>query len=168
MSYRATIAIAVGLAALAGCQEPEGPVRPQGPPEPVAQVDQVHLWAPLQPTVKTGGGPGADAVQIEVYFEQAGQTMPVTVLGTLEVLMFAGRVQGEDLGTATPLQTWSFTASELRERLNRGRYGMFGYRLILPWDRRPTGQMITLTARYIPPQGPVVVSSPISVAIGPI
>lgn len=155
------------MAVAAGCQQPDAPVRPKTPPEPVARVDQVHLWAPLQPTVKVGGGSGADAFVVEVFFEQAGQNMPVTVSGSLDMLLFAGRVEGEGLSQAKPLQTWSFSPPQLSGMLIRGQYGMFGYRLMLPWDKPPARPMVTLVAKYRPPQGPPVISSPISVAIAP-
>lgn len=148
------------LALLAGC----GVL--SGGPDPVAQVDQVNLMVPVQAAVSLSGQGGPDGLLAAVLFTRDDHPKPLAVSGTLTLMMFDGRVNVEQITSSKPAHQWSFTASELSRMLGTNEYGMYTYRLVLPWGPTPPrNTIITLVAKYIPPQGPPVYSAPINVPI---
>ncbi len=153
------------LGALAGCVEPG---RPQVPPA-VAQVDEVILLTRVNPLRTIGEGESPNAIALEVFFEKAGQPGGVPVSGSLEVLIFEGRVPPEELLTRRPFHVETYTNAMLRERpdstLREGISPRLGvsYRGAVPWgEKAPAAALLTVAARYIPPRGSPVISAPIT------
>ncbi len=153
----------VCLAALSGC---EGLGDGHGP-ELVANVDQVHLMVPVQAAIDLDGLPGPDGLLAAVLFTREDRPKPVAVSGTLEIMMFDGRIGTDVIATTKPDHHWTFTASELSHLLGTNEYGMLTYRFVLPWGPTPPKSgVVTLAAKYFPPQGPpVYTDAPVNVPL---
>lgn len=83
MSMRVLAISAVCLVALCGCGGPGE----SGGPEPLAQVDAVHLMMPMQAAVDLDGLPGYDGLLTAVLFTREDRDKPVAVNGTLVLMM---------------------------------------------------------------------------------
>ncbi|HUS47810.1 MAG TPA: hypothetical protein VM098_06815 [Phycisphaerae bacterium] len=137
-------------------------------PAPVAQVDKVELRMPLQPLVDLDGKPGYDGLICEVRFYRLDEGRSVPVTGMLELLLYEGRVARVDLGRLKPFIAVTYTRRELLGMEGTDRFGLLSYRVPLAWGPKPpAGSVITLVARYIPPQGRSVYSDPTSVSMRP-
>jgi hypothetical protein len=100
-----------------------------------------------------------------VHLYQADRAEPVLFKAGLEFLMHEGRRPREGSAAAALLKTWQFTEEELVTHQMRGPAG-WGYAFQLGWGKEvPTFSVITLTARYLPPVGPPVASSPMVIPI---
>jgi len=162
------VAAAVLLAAASGCAQQGKNVLTKRPPRPVARVDRIVL--PTQDPVNWDGRPGADGLAVQVYFfrRPPATALAVTVTGTLHLALYEGPSAGDD-PQAQPLLTWKFTAKELDTCLARAAWG-WGYALRLGWgDRPPEASVVTLTARYVPPEGTgmPVSAKPTTLSIAP-
>ena len=164
----AAIAAAVVLiATAAGCIQKKNVVTKR-PPRPVDQVDRIVL--PTQDPMNWDGRPGPDGLAVQVYFflRPPATALPVTVTGTLHLALYEGQPAADD-PQAQPLLTWKFTAEELKACLARAAPG-WGYVLRLGWgDRPPKASFVTLTARYLPPEGRglPVSAKPTTIPTGP-
>jgi len=135
------------------------------PPRPVDRADGVHLLVAPPTALNWDDVPGPDGVQVQVFLTQAGRSEPVLIKGTLECLLFEGRVQREQVTGARPLVTWAFPAADLVDRQVRAIAG-WGYVLQLGWGRQvPASPVVTVTARYQPPDGPLVYSAPVAIPL---
>ena len=84
--------------------------------------------------------------------------MPVS--GTLEFILYAGRIRADKIATAKPLRTWSFVGEPLQRRAGRSMVG-WHYVLRLGWLQDvPTCTSATLIARYKLPDGRWLYSDP--------
>jgi hypothetical protein len=123
------------------------------------RVDEVHLFG-LPVTLNLDGKPGADGFAVRVFLTKGGGAKGSTIQsGNLEVLMFDGVVGSDEIAAKEPKQIWKFTPRQLaplREQTSLGN----GYRFALRWDQPPTHGYITVVARYVPPKGGPVYSSP--------
>jgi len=149
-------------AATPGCPQPNA-MPPQTP-----EVDRIGLLA-LPTALNWDGRPGPDGVQTIVHLFRPPAPQPVLVSGTLEFLLFEGRVSREELTGAKPFHVWPFTAAQLEPYVRRSVFG-WGYALRLPWGpRAPQSSSITLAARYTPPgaKAPTVYSAPTTIAMKP-
>lgn len=111
--------------------------------------------------VDVDGRPGPDGFGVRLYasHRRAKEATPIES-GTLELMMFDGRLAGGELEAATPLKTWRFAAQELKARAQKTEIGT-SYRFILSWGaQRPTKGTITIVARYEPLRGRPVRSGP--------
>jgi hypothetical protein len=155
-----TIFLAAGLlAALAagGC----GPSAVQ-PPRPTTQVQWVRLHVSPSP-VNLDETPGPDGLLAQVFFYQARQPEPVTVRGTLEVLLYDGRYSPASQPATAPLHTWTFTGEQLDRRIIRW-MGLWGYAFTLPWGAdKPTSGAVTVLARYRAGQGEWIQAVPVPI-----
>jgi hypothetical protein len=153
---------AIGIAA--GC----GPAR-KGvsltPPKPVDRVDAIDLWAVPPAAINWDDVPGPDGIQVSVYLYRADRAEPVLIKGKIEFVMYENRRPREGLAAAKPLRTWEYTEQELATHEMRGPAG-WGYGTQLAWGKDvPTSPVITLIARYVPPLGPPLVSSPVVIPV---
>jgi len=153
--------LACGLAGwVAGCATDGGGlsrVTSGGPSQP---VEQLHLLLTSM-AVDVDGRPGPDGFGVRLYasHRRAKEATPIES-GTLELMMFDGRLAGGELEAATPLKTWRFAAQELKARAQKTEIGT-SYRFILSWGaQRPTKGTITIVARYEPLRGRPVRSGP--------
>lgn len=155
-----------GVALVGGCGQPGKVEVSADPPRPVDEVDEITVSLSPPTPVNWDDKPGPDGLHVRVYFFRIAQPLPVTVAGTLEFLLYAGKIKGG--GTdARPLRVWTFTPNDLRNHLGRGIVG-WGYGMRLPWtDSPPAAPSLTLLARYRPAGGQARSSAPIHVAMGP-
>jgi hypothetical protein len=111
------------------------------------------------------GRPGIDGFALKAYASIATNPKAVPIRsGTLEVLMFDGTLFGRT-NLPPALHTWSFTASELRQREFTAPLGT-GYELGLAWGSDiPTRRLITVGARYTSPEGKILTSPLSSVTV---
>jgi hypothetical protein len=146
---------------LTGCFWPKPT---SGPPAPVANVDAMELSA--SPTAMNWDDkPGPDGIEVVLMCYQIpnSQPVPVTVAGTMEFQLFEGVVAPEKLSEARPFHVWTFQSWEMNRPgvLSRW-YGLWGYILRLGWDAHvPTTEKITVTARYLPPNGQPLYAKPV-------
>lgn len=133
------------------------------PPRPVDRVDQVHVLVSPPTVLNWDDTPGPDGVQVNVYLSVMSRAEPVLGKGTLDFLLFEGRVPKGSVATSQPYFTWTFGLQELATRQVRGVAG-WGYAVQLGWGQRtPKAGVITLVARYVAKDGPPVYSSPVSI-----
>jgi hypothetical protein len=154
--------LAALAAAASGCPQPNE-MPPRG-----AQVDQITLLA-LPTALNWDGRPGPDGVQTVVHLFQQAAPQPVLINGTLEFLLYEGRVSRDELSAAKPFHVWPFTAAQLEPYVGRSKVG-WGYALRLPWGpTMPRSSSVTLAARYTPPGAgaPTVYSAPTTIAMKP-
>jgi len=157
------LAVALGLS---GCAQPQSRSVGDRPPAPSDRADVVTLWAEPPAPVNWDDVPGPDGLRGCVYLFQADRALPVTVTGSLEFRLYAGRLTIAAAAKAEPIRVWRFGPDVLPRCLSRGLAG-WGYRMVLDWGRdAPNATSLTLVAVYVPPQGPPVASAPISVAMG--
>jgi hypothetical protein len=171
MFMRRVIFLGLLLLAAAGCTVPSTGRRMTSPsltpPQPVDQADVVELWAVPPAAINWDEDPGPDGVrgQILLYSNRNAGAETVLVKGTLECLMYEGRVPRDGLPTARPQRTWTFTSQELATRQVRGMVG-WGYAVQLGWGRQvPTSSSVTFAVRYTPASGPTIWSAPIVIAM---
>ena len=151
-------------AALAGCNGPGALTA--SPPPAVGQVDRVVL-SPVPVASNWDGRPGPDGLEVTVRLFQYRRELPVTVKGTLEFLLYEGVIDAQELPETQPVRTWRFSEDGLREHLHRSMFG-WGYSVRLGWASDvPQTSSVTLLTRYLPPEGPPVVSRPMAVLMRP-
>ena len=177
MKWRVALVVLAAAAWAAGCASgctPSARTVSATAPRPADKADAINLWATPPAAINWDDLPGPDGVQLRVFLFQAEQPQSVLVKGTLEFMMYAGRVQSTNLESAQPLRTWTFTSQELATRQIRDMVG-WGYFVRLGWGlKQPTAATITVTAKYVPPAGDPVFAAPISiqmptiVSVGPI
>lgn len=130
------------------------------PPRPVRQIDRIDLYS-LPAAVNMDDIPGPDGLKVRVFLFQLAEPAPVTVTGTLEFLLYDGKVPPARLAEARPIHLWSFQQGELARYLTRSMIG-WGYSMPLAWGPdAPTAPIVTLAARYMPPAGKPLYSAPI-------
>jgi hypothetical protein len=154
------------LLCLGGCVE----TTPGGRPLPprVAQVDEVHLRVPIPALRSVGGGPGADAIALEVFFAKNSQAGGLPVTGSLEILIYDGKVLPEEFAGKKPLHVETYTNAELKDVEGISRLGV-SYKPTVPWGaNRPGSTVVTVLARYIPPAGRAVYSEPVTLSLRPL
>jgi len=162
MSRVAVWAVALAAAVASGCG---GMGRGNEPPEPVERVDAVGLWGVPPAAINWDDIPGPDGVQVRVFLYQAERPQPVLVKGTVELIMYPGRLHAESVAGVAPLRTWTFTPQELGTRLSKGQAG-WGYFFRLGWGQEvPTTPTVTIVARYTPPKGSPVYSATLVIPI---
>jgi len=156
----------LAAAAAAGCAETAPGRVGEHPPPPVAAVD--HIYPELWPApVNLDETPGPDGLQASVLFFLRARPLPVTVSGTVELLLFDGRVGRAEAETVKPLLVCTFRGDDLPKHLRRMRAG-WGYSFVLPWGKQaPAAPAVTLAVRYLPPEGPPLYSQPVSIPLAP-
>ena len=159
------LCVCVALCAACGCGPPGGG-RGVGssPPRPVETVDVVDLRA-APVALNWDDQPGPDGVEAYVYLYQQAHPLPVTVDGTLEFLLFEGKVSQGSVRTMNPFCVWPFAGQQLNRHLVRGVAGWM-YVVRLPWGTNvPKTEMVTLAVRYHLPKGEPRYSSPVPIAM---
>ena len=164
--------LAAGIAGLAaGCVEPDSGAGTGRQPSRFAapsnssRVDEINLVTMPVP-VNLESLPGIDGVVVKIYAVnyKYPHTQPIGA-GALEVFLYDGLVRGAADETNSPLHRWEFPAAELPGYAITTTVGT-GYSFRLGWGKdHPRGERITLVARYHPPQGPLVLSSPSYLAL---
>jgi hypothetical protein len=126
-------------------------------------VTELHLFG-LPITVNLDGKPGADGFAVRIYANKNGEAKGSHIsAGTLEVLMFDGVVGANEFLQQKPQQTWRFSPREMsrfEEQTSLGR----GYKVALRWQQMPKRNHITVLARYLPPKGEPIYSTPSTIS----
>lgn len=155
------LVVAAAVAAVGGC-EPPGMVSRMMPP-PVADIDRLDLHVLSLSAVNWDDRPGADGVRLRLYCWQYRQSLPVMVKGTMEVMVFEGRLSSATVDKAKPFHSWKLTAEDLSTSAGRSMVG-WCYVMQLAWDKNvPKTSNITLLARYISATGVQTFSAPVSI-----
>lgn len=167
MMRLAWILLGLMAGAAVGCA---GPVGSGSRPAAVDRVDGVVLES--QPVaIDLDGKPGADGVRVRLHFYQVDAQnglRPVGVLGTVEILLFEGKVQPEAISATKPFHIWQFTASQLQQHQGKDNYGLWCYDFVLNWGQHvPSTRGITLSTRYTPRAGQPIYAPPTTVAMSP-
>jgi hypothetical protein len=153
------VVIAVVSAAVSnGCTPPTN----KGVPAPVAHADRIGLFVPESAIVNWDGKPGFDGViaQVMLFRDTGGGLKSVLVNGEVDIMIYEGDKPDKLSDATKPFLSWTFSAKELSE-LVVGQYGaLWGYSLRLPWRIPPRTEKVWLIARYRPPSGQAIYSSP--------
>lgn len=111
--------------------------------------------------------PGSDAVAINIYASSSRYAHGLKIRsGTLEIVMFDGSAASiTDDPKAKPRHVWSLAPEVLAKDETATSLGV-GYRLALSWGTdRPEKKSVTLIARYLPPSGAPMYSSPSTISL---
>jgi hypothetical protein len=132
-----------------GCTPPAK----KGMPAPISHADRIGLFVPPNAIANWDGEPGFDGVIAQVMlFRHKG--------GGLDVMIYEGAKPDNLSDAIKPFFSWTFNAEELSQRAV-GQYGsLWGYALRLPWKLPPRSEKVWLIARYRPPSGRAIYSSP--------
>jgi len=164
MKPRLVIALTIAACGAAGCGQAPAHRRLARPPKPVQTVDKVTILT-LPAAVNLDDEPGPDGIRIKAMLFQKSNPRPVTVAGQLDFLLYDRKVSIGELYTERPFHVWSFPAEKLSPYLTRNIVG-WGYAMELRWGKHgPKGAVISVAARYTPPDGPAVYSSPVVLSI---
>ena len=153
------LALGLGVMLMTGCASSRNS-------DKAPAVQSLHLFSVPQ-AVNLDDEPGPDGFAVRLFARGPKSSKGVVFPnGTLEIAMFEGLVSGTSGSTNKPLRTWEFTGGELKKHAGLSAVGT-GYRFTLRWtDARPTGNRISIVARYLPPSGPAISSAPSSVTVG--
>jgi len=150
---------AVVLAAvLGGC----APVTVKGAPAPEAHADRIGLMVPQKAIVNWDGEPGFDGAiaQVMLFKTTDGGPKSILVTGEVDIIMYEGAKPDDFSNLTKPFFSWTFTSRELARRVV-GQYGaLWGYALVLEWTVPPESEKVWMIARYRPPSGRAIYSSP--------
>jgi len=161
------------LLACGACQtapRAEPPAR-QAPSAPAVQgpsptIDKLELQA-LPTVVNLDDKPGADGVQVKLYLWRIEEPLAVALeRGTVEFLLYEGRVPRAKLHATEPARTWAYSAGQLRRFAGRSLVGS-AYALALTWgDQPPRSSTVTLSARLLRPDATPLYADPLNLAMG--
>lgn len=165
MKPSARLMIPCLLLVVAGCGAPTPDGDLATPPAPVAQVSQVDLQ--VMPTaINFDDRPGPDGLRAMVFLYQVhsdGKVETVLGEGTLELVLFDGRIEESAILSTAPLHVWKFTSPELRPFSRRGMVGWgYGFPQLLWGQDAPTKSVVTLVARFTG-AGRTVYSAPVAI-----
>lgn len=122
-------------------------------------VDELHLFG-MPVTLNMDSKPGADGVAVRIFATKGGSAKGSAISsGAIEMLMFDGVMAGPEALTAPPKQVWKYTARDLKPFREEKSLGT-AYQLALRWNEPPKRGHVTVIARYLPPKGEPVYSSP--------
>lgn len=120
--------------------------------KPVQSV--VVFWTDA--LIERRSGPPYRGFGGRVYFYPADMSRPVKVRGTLVIYAFDDNLPPPE--NLKPVRKFVFTNEQLEKVYAESKLGP-SYNILIPWDEySPTSQRISLIARFIPEEGPSVVS----------
>ncbi|MBC8373240.1 MAG: hypothetical protein ISS69_07840 [Phycisphaerae bacterium] len=131
-------------------------------PAPEPHADRIGLMVPQKAIVNWDGEPGFDGAiaQVMLFKNTAGGPKSILVSGEVDVMMYEGAKPDDYSNVTKPFFSWTFTPAELAQRVV-GQYGaLWGYALVLEWTVPPKSEKVWMIARYRPPSGSAIYSSP--------
>jgi hypothetical protein len=136
----------------------------EGPPQ-VQTVDHIDLMTPPMAS-NFDRDPAPDGIQTRVFLYSGSQSVQtVKGSGTLELLLFDGRVGLHQAAVLPPLRAWSFSPEEL-DAMTVKWNSLWCYQMSLRWgEARPQTSVVTLVARYTAPNGRVTYSEPVPIPV---
>lgn len=158
------LATVVAAALLNGCAT--DPARPGSKLSgPVRAVERLDLLL-TSVAIDLDGQPGGDGFGARVYASNRKSASGVVIAaGRLEIVMYDGVVGPEELKSAVPLRTWSYSEVELKPYAQKTSIGT-GYRFALAWgEKKPRAERVTVVARHIASDGTTVLSAPGSIPL---
>ena len=166
VSRVALVLVVAVVAALGGCDatanSTPAPNRIKGMPAPVDSADRIALLVPQVAVVNFDDQPGPDGVVAQVMrFKDYGKgPKSVLVTGEVDLMVFEGSKPKNINDAPKPFFSQTFTPAEL-SRCIVGQYNtLWGYSLRARWPAAPRTKNIWMLARYRPPSGSAVFSSP--------
>jgi len=153
-----TVIAVVSAAVSPGCT----PSAKKGMPAPVARADRIGLFVPESAIVNWDAKPGFDGLiaQVMLFRDSGAGLKSVLVSGEVDVMIYEGDRPDKPSEATKPFFSWTFNAEELAQRVV-GQYGaLWGYALRLQWEIPPRSEKVWLIARYRPPSGNAIYSSP--------
>ena len=151
---------AVVSAAVSGGCTPE---IDKGMPAPIPQADRIGLMVPPNAIVNWDGEPGFDGAiaQVMLFKHTAGGGLKsVLVSGEVDIMIYEGAKPDRLTDAIKPFFSWTFTAGDLAQRVVGQYNGLWGYALRLQWTVPPQSEKVWMIARYRPPSGRAIYSSP--------
>jgi hypothetical protein len=162
----ALLLLSVLLGLFPACTNPGSPTHSR-PAAPVSSspIDELNLVSMPVP-VNLESLPGIDGIVVKIYAVDTRHPRPQPIRsGTVEIRMFDGLVRDVATNTNNLRHVWIFPAQDLSGYAMTTGIGT-GYSLPLGWGKdQPRQDKITLAARYLPPQGNPVYSTPSYVPI---
>jgi hypothetical protein len=131
-------------------------------PAPIPNVDRMALFVPENAITNLDGVKGPDGLIAQVMlFRNSGSGLKsVLVSGEVDVLIYEGAKPEKFVDGTEPFFSWTFTAKELAQRVVGQYNALWGYSLRLQWPSAPKSARVWLIARYRPPAGRAIYSSP--------
>ncbi|MDP6637500.1 MAG: hypothetical protein QGG42_21585 [Phycisphaerae bacterium] len=153
------ILAAVAAAAQVGCTTT--PVR-SGRPVTVANIDRIALLVPENAIVNWDDKPGLDGIVAQVmHFKDYGKgPKSVLVSGEVDIMVFEGPKPDRFDNAGKPFFSQTFTSGQLAQRIVGQYNALWSYSLRVRWPAVPQSSKVWLIARYRPPSGNAVYSSP--------
>jgi len=113
------------------------------------------------------GEPGPDGVRARLFLFAGGQSDAAQLQrGSVDFLLFEGRVAESQIAGTPPYHLWSFTASEFAASAGQGLIG-WCYEPTLAWGKHvPRTNTITLVVRINQPGLPPLYSAPTLLSMG--
>lgn len=130
------------------------------------EIAALHLFS-SPAALNLDDDPEADGFPIKVYAVSRGAVKGRTIEeGQLEIRLYDGLVSGTELETKTPLFVHSFGPTELAQRAVSTPIGT-AYDVLVRWDENPPRTPeVTVTVRWIAPDGRVVGARPVALRLG--
>ena len=129
------------------------------------RIEELHLFgAPV--ALRLEGSTEANGVGLRVYASSRVPKGLAIRSGTLEIMLFDAVLKSPaDIQREKPLHVGTLTPADLARLEAETTLGV-GYRLALGWrEAKPSGESVTIVARYRPARGPVVYSSPSAISL---
>jgi hypothetical protein len=150
----------------AGCSSP--PQR--GIAEGAALSDsiaEIHLLSiPVALNFDQNGAPDGFAVKLFANTQSNPKTVRIAS-GSVELLMFEGMVAPTEVRLKKPKRIWTYSARQLPSYYFKGSVGV-GYQFTPAWEQyQPSGDSITVVARYVDRNGAIIYSAPSIIAVNP-
>ena len=123
------------------------------------QVASLHLFA-APDALNLDAQPGVDAVGLRLYASGAKTSRGIAIVtGTLDVILYDGRVSEAEIAVTQPIKIWKFSLEDLRPFEATSALGI-GYQLALSWGATaPRQTTASVIARYINPAGREIYST---------
>ncbi len=134
----------------------------KGAPSPVPHADRIALLVPENAIVNWDGLPGPDGLiaQVMLFRNESKGPKSILVTGEVDIMLFEGSKPDNADNIPKPFFSQAFTARELALRAVGQYETLWGYSLRVQWLEPPKTENVWLIARYRPPTGRPIYSSP--------
>jgi len=132
-------------------------------------IDKLMLMVAPPSAINWDEKPGPDGVRVKIYLFQGNGAKGAIGLkkGTIELMLFDGRITIGQIDEAVPTHRWRYTAAQLKGALNKTQGG-YAYGLALPFEQKvPQKDIITVWARIPRPEGGPIRSRPVHLTMTP-